>query len=204
MKNYGERSMASIDSYFKPKETVVPAAKGSLSRVIPSSSIQLDNQMVSKVTVDGEPKLPSWIETIARILCSFCFPRSNRNWKNAFVSKCNRLCTVHHWCEWSMFLDVRSAEAVCINRSKSVVRTKLDNLQILPWQARSILCLRTAWVHIRLLYNVFLAQFTTSMHHFLQWNRLKRHASGWKRGISSVREEMQSGRGIWLNSKSQI
>ena len=46
--------MAIIDSYFKLKETVLPPANGSLSKVIPSSSIQLANQMVSKMIVDGE------------------------------------------------------------------------------------------------------------------------------------------------------
>ena len=48
--------MATIDSYFKPKETVLPPANGSLSKVVPSSSIQMANQMVSKVIGDGEAK----------------------------------------------------------------------------------------------------------------------------------------------------
>ena len=48
--------MATIDSYFKPKDTVLPPANESLLKVIPSLSIQLANQMVSKVIVDGEAK----------------------------------------------------------------------------------------------------------------------------------------------------
>ena len=127
----GQRSMATIYSYFKPKETVVPPPNGSLSKVVSSSSIQLASQTVSKVIVDGKPKLSSWIEMIAWILCSYCFCRSNQNWKNTFVSKRSRLCTVRHWCEWSMFSGVSSAEAVDMNRSKGEVRTKLDDLQIL-------------------------------------------------------------------------
>ena len=48
--------MATIECYFKPKETVLPPANGSLSKVISSSSLQLANQMVSKVIADGEAK----------------------------------------------------------------------------------------------------------------------------------------------------
>ena len=51
--------MATTDSYFKLKETVVPPANESLSKVTLPSSLQLANQMVSKVIVDGETKLPS-------------------------------------------------------------------------------------------------------------------------------------------------
>ena len=48
--------MATIDSYFKPKETVLPPVNGSLLKRIPSSSLQLANQIVSKVIVDDEAK----------------------------------------------------------------------------------------------------------------------------------------------------
>ena len=50
--------MATIDSYIKPnsKETVLPPVNGSLSKHIPSSSLQLANQIISKVIVDDEAK----------------------------------------------------------------------------------------------------------------------------------------------------
>ena len=40
--------MATIDTYFMPKESDLPSANGAISKIIPSSSIKIANQMVSK------------------------------------------------------------------------------------------------------------------------------------------------------------
>ena len=64
-------------SYFLPNETVVPPANGSLSKVIPSSSLQMANQMVSKEMVDGGSKLPS-------VSAKF---HLRIDWQNIFVAK---------------------------------------------------------------------------------------------------------------------
>ena len=51
---YGERSMVTIDRYFRPKESDLPSANKVILKIIPFSSIKLANQMVSKVIAKDE------------------------------------------------------------------------------------------------------------------------------------------------------
>ena len=48
--------MATIDRYFRPKQTDLPLTNGAISKVIPSSSIKLANQMVSEVIAEDQAK----------------------------------------------------------------------------------------------------------------------------------------------------
>ena len=51
---YGERSMVTIDRYFRPKKSDLPSANKAILKIIPFSSKKLANQMVSKVTAEDE------------------------------------------------------------------------------------------------------------------------------------------------------